>query len=149
MFEVETVPEDTQMRKILDKLDPELFRPTFKNYLHRLQRGKHLEQYQLFDGSYLCVTDGSGYFSSSDLSCQKCLTKNHKNGTTTYHHQTLMSSIAHPDLKQVFPLMPEEICNTDGSEKQDCETNAGKRFIHKLRAGLLNFHQRSHPISIY
>lgn len=29
--------------------------------------------------------------------------------------------------------MPEEIRNTDGSEKQDCEINAGKRFIHHLR----------------
>jgi hypothetical protein len=44
-----------------------------------------------------------------------------------------MSAIAHPDLRQVLPLMPEEIRNTDGSEKQDCEINAGKRFIQKLR----------------
>lgn len=133
IFEVETVPEDTQMRKILDGVDPDSFRPAFKNYLHRLQRGKHLEQYRLFDGSYLCVTDGSGYFSSSEVNCPGCLTKNHKNGTTTYQHQILMSAIAHPDLRQVLPLMPEEIRNTDGTEKQDCEVNAGKRFIGKLR----------------
>lgn len=132
IFKVETIPEDTQMRKVLDRVDPEEFRPAFKNYLHRLQRGKHLEQYRLFDGSYLCVTDGSGYFSSSELSCPGCLKKNHRNGTTTYQHQILMSAIAHPDLRQVLPLMPEEIRNTDGSEKQDCETNAGKRFIDKL-----------------
>jgi DDE_Tnp_1-associated len=133
IFKVETIPEDTQMRKVLDRVDPEQFRSGFKNYLHRLQRGKHLEQYRLLDGSYLCVTDGSGYFSSSELSCPGCLTKNHRNGTTTYQHQILMSAIAHPDLKQVLPLMPEEICNSDGAEKQDCEINAGKRFIRKLR----------------
>lgn len=133
IFKVETIPEDTQMRKVLDGVDPDEFRPGFKSYLHRLQRGKHLEQYQLFDGSYLCVTDGSGYFSSSELNCPGCLAKNHKNGTTTYQHQILMSAIAHPDLRQVLPLMPEEICNSDGTEKQDCEINAGKRFIRKLR----------------
>ena len=133
IFKVETVPEDTQMRKVLDRIDPEQFRPAFKHYLHRLQRGKHLEQYRLFDGSYLCVTDGSGYFSSSELSCPGCLKKQHRNGTTTYQHQILMSAIAHPDLRQVLPLMPEEIRNTDGTEKQDCEINAGKRFIQKLR----------------
>ena len=133
IFKVETVPEDTQMRKILDWIDPEQFRPAFKHYLHRLQRGKHLEQYRLFDGSYLCVTDGSGYFSSSELSCPGCLKKQHRNGTTTYQHQILMSAIAHPDLRQVLPLMPEEIRNTDGTEKQDCEINSGKRFIQKLR----------------
>lgn len=133
IFKIVSIPEDTQIRKILDKVDPEQFRPAFKDYLHRLQRGKHLEQYRLFDGSYLCVTDGSGYFSSSELSCSGCLTKEHRNGTTTYHHQILMSALAHPDLKQVLPLMPEEIRNTDGNEKQDCEINAGKRFIRKLR----------------
>ena len=137
IFKIETIPEDTQMRKILDGVDPGEFRPGFKSYLHRLQRGKHLEQYRLFDGSYLCVTDGSGYFSSSEVNCPGCLTKNHKNGTTTYQHQILMSAIAHPDLRQVLPLMPEEICNSDGTEKQDCEINAGKRFIRKLR--------RDHP----
>lgn len=133
IFKVETIPEDTQMRRVLDSIDPEQFRPGFKHYLHRLQRGKHLEQYRLFDGSYLCVTDGSGYFSSSELSCPGCLTKSHRNGTTTYQHQILMSAIAHPDLRQVLPLMPEEIRNTDGTEKQDCEINAGKRFLRKLR----------------
>jgi hypothetical protein len=30
--------------------------------------------------------------------------------------------------------MPEEIKNTDGQSKQDCETNAAKRLIKKLRA---------------
>jgi hypothetical protein len=39
----------------------------------------------------------------------------------------------HPDMRQVIPLMPEEIRNTDGTEKQDCETNAAKRLIPKIR----------------
>ena len=42
IFKVETIPEDTQMRRVLDGVDPEQFRPGFKSYLHRLQRGKHL-----------------------------------------------------------------------------------------------------------
>ena len=133
IFEVETIPEDTQMRKVLDEIEPDEFRAVFKNYLHRLQRGKHLEQYRLFDGSYLCATDGSGYFSSTELSCSGCLRKQHGNGTKTHQHQILMSAICHPDLRQVLPLMPEEIHNTDGTQKQDCEINAGKRFIRKLR----------------
>ena len=46
LFKVETVPEDTQMRKVLDEVESEQFRPGFKHYLQRLQRGKHLEQYR-------------------------------------------------------------------------------------------------------
>jgi hypothetical protein len=60
------------------------------------------------------------------------LKKEHKDGETTYSHQILQGAIVHPDLRQVVPLMPEEIRNTDGSEKQDCEINAGKRFIRHL-----------------
>lgn len=36
-------------------------------------------------------------------------------------------------MKQVIPLMSEETRNTDGATKQDCEINASKRLIPKLR----------------
>ena len=62
LFGVETAPEETQMRDILDELDRENFRPIFKEFLHRLQRGKHLEQYKLFDESVLCAVDGTQCF---------------------------------------------------------------------------------------
>jgi hypothetical protein len=41
--------------------------------------------------------------------------------------------IARPGLRQVIPLAPEAIRNEDGMEKQDCEINAGKRIIKKIR----------------
>jgi hypothetical protein len=134
LFDVKSVPKDTQMRTILDEVDREQFRDAFKDFTHRLQRGKHLEQYQLWDGSYLAAIDGSEYFSSKKLSCPACLEKKHKDGEKTYSHQILQGAIVHPDLRQVIPLMPEEIRNTDGTDKQDCEINAGKRFIRQLRS---------------
>ena len=39
----------------------------------------------------------------------------------------------HPDLKEVIPLMPEPIIKQDGQTKNDCERNAAKRFLEKLR----------------
>jgi hypothetical protein len=133
LFGVKSIPKDTQMRTILDETEREQFRPIFKNFTHRLQRGKHLEQYQLWDGSYLVPVDGSEYFSSKKLNCPSCLEKAHKDGEKTYSHQILQGAIVHPKLRQVIPLMPEEIRNTEGSEKQACEINAGKRFIRQLR----------------
>jgi hypothetical protein len=38
----------------------------------------------------------------------------------------------HPDKKQVFPVMPEAIANTDGEKKQNCKTKAVKRLLKKL-----------------
>jgi len=36
-------------------------------------------------------------------------------------------------MKQVLPLAPEPIRNMDGFKKQDCEINAGKRVLSKIR----------------
>ncbi len=100
----------------------------------RLQRGKHLEQFQIFPSMYYFPIDGSQFFSSEEISCDQCLTKEHSSGKKSYSHQVLQGGIMHPDCAQVIPFMPEQIVNLDGPNKQDCEMNAAKRFIKKLRA---------------
>src|SRR5262249_19496126 len=45
----------------------------------------------------------------------------------------LGAAITHPDQRAVIPLMPELIVNRDGTDKNDCERNAAKRFAAKLR----------------
>jgi hypothetical protein len=37
-------------------------------------------------------------------------------------------------MRQVLPLAPEPIANSDGHTKQDCEINAAKRILKKIRA---------------
>ena len=133
LFDVEVIPRETQMREIIDDFDSVLLRPVFKNYFLRLQRGKYLEQYQFLPGQYYCPIDGVQFYSSGKIKCDACLTANHKNGHTTYSHKALQAAIVHPDMRQVIPLMPEEVRNTDGTEKQDCETKAAKRLIPKIR----------------
>ncbi len=62
-----------------------------------------------------------------------CLRKEESKGKIRYHHQILQAAIVHPDMKQVLPFSPEPITNKDGSKKQDCEINAGKRIVSKIR----------------
>jgi len=45
----------------------------------------------------------------------------------------LGAALIHPDRREVIPLMPEPIIKPDGAKKNDCERNAAKRFIAKLR----------------
>ena len=132
VFNVGTIPKDTQMRQALDPIESEAIAPVFSDFLHRLQRGKQLVQYQFIDDMYLISIDGSEYFSSEKIHCPNCLVKS-KKGKLRYHHQILQPAMVHPDLKQVLPLAPEQISNRDGTEKQDCEINAGKRCIRKIR----------------
>lgn len=80
MFDVSKIPTDTGMRQIIDAVDTEAaFRPIYKEYFMRLQRGKHLEQYQIFPGKYLLNVDGTQYFSSHGINCKKCLIRGKTN----------------------------------------------------------------------
>lgn len=137
IYGIPRAPCDTRMRERLDPVSPESLRPSFKSVFRQLQRGKALEDLVFLDGHYLVALDGTGYFSSPTIHCASCLQKVHRNGSITYYHQMLGAAIIHPDFRAVIPLMPEPIVKPDGTAKNDCERNAAKRFIAKLR--------RDHP----
>ena len=121
------------MRTILDGVDPENLRPLYKRVFRQLQRGKVLEKMVFLGKYYLASLDGTTYFSSSKTHCLSCLEKKSRNGIITYSHQMLGAAIVHPEHKAVIPLAPEPIIKQDGVKKNDCERNAAKRFLDKLR----------------
>jgi len=137
MFHIRSIPKDSQMRKVTDEVRPEELAPLFEDFFRPLQRGKHLEQYRILGDRYIVAIDGSQYFTSEKVFCPGCLIREGKKGTIRYSHQILQPAIMHPDMRQVIPLCPEEVRNSDGKEKQDCEINAGKRVLAKIR--------KSHP----
>jgi Transposase DDE domain len=133
VYGITRVPCDTAMREILDPVEPETLRPLFTQVFRALQRGKALEEMVFIEGHYLLALDGTGYFSSQQIHCASCLERHHRNGAITYAHQLLGAALIHPDQRAVIPLMPEPIVKHDGTEKNDCERNAAKRLIFKLR----------------
>jgi hypothetical protein len=133
IYGIERVPCDTYMREILDPVSPKVLRPVFKSVFRQLQRGKALEAMTFLDGHYLLALDGTEYFSSKTIHCASCLQKVHRNGSITYFHQMLGAALLHPDMRAVIPLMPEPIVKHDGTDKNDCERNAAKRFVATLR----------------
>lgn len=133
VFDVSSIPKDTQIRDVLDNASNDEIENIFSDFFRILQRGKQLERFQFLDGYYLIPLDGSGYFSSEKISCPGCLTKTSKKGNTHYEHQILQAVMVCPGEKQVIPLAPEPIRNTDGTVKQDCEINAAKRILKKVR----------------
>ena len=132
VFGVENIPSDTQLRDIIDTHENAEVSGIFKDFLTKLQRAGQLIKYKFLDKYYLVALDGSDYFSSDKVHCDRCLTKKTSDGLH-YHHQILQSTIIHPDMKQVIPLAPEFISNKDGMSKQDCEQNAGKRLIDRVK----------------
>jgi hypothetical protein len=145
VYQIHEIPCDTHLRTILDPVEPEMLRPMFQDVFRQLQRGKALESFVFYEGCYLLSLDGTGYFSSNQIHCPSCLEKTSKNGTVTYYHQMLGAAIVHPDHKEVIPLMPEPIIKQDGETKNDCERNAAKRFLQKLRHGRGRIEQQRAP----
>jgi hypothetical protein len=134
MFAVDTIPTDSALRQTLDAVPTQAIHPAFSMLLHRLQRGKQLVAYKLESGHHLIALDGSQYFSSKKINCPHCLTYQGKKGPVRYSHQILQAVMLNPHMRQVLPLAPEPVANTDGNTKQDCEINAGKRIVKKIRS---------------
>ena len=138
IFGISQVPCDTQLRTILDGVDPSTLRPAFRAVFRQLQRGKALEPLVFYQGCYLLALDGTEYFCSDKIHCASCLHKTHRQtGQVTYYHQMLGAVLLHPDCQVVIPLAPEPIIQQDGATKNDCERNAARRFLGRFR--------REHP----
>jgi len=134
IYHIDAVASDTQIREILDDVLPEELSPIYTDIFRRAQRDKVLEKLVFMEDCYLVSVDGTEYFSSKKIHCQSCLErKNSKSGEITYYHQMLGAAIVHPDFKEVIPVFPEPIKKQDGETKNDCERNAGKRFLEQFR----------------
>jgi len=133
VYGITNIACDTQMRTVLDPVDPEHLRPCFRAVTAQLQRSKALKQFAFYQGCYLLSLDGTGFYSSSKVTSGSCMIKNHTNGTQSYYKQLLGAVLVHPDNPVVIPLAPEMIINQDGATKNDCERNGARRFLLKFR----------------
>lgn len=133
LYGVNNVPCDTQMRALLDPIAPSDLHRAFNRIFTELQRGKVLEGYRFLDDHYLLSIDGTGHFASSSLHCDECCSKTSRNGHQLYYHQLLGAALVHPQQRCVIPFAPEAIIKGDGQNKNDCERNAAKRLLPRLR----------------
>ncbi len=134
IYHIDAVPCDTQMREISDEVTPDELSRAYTTIFAQAQRGEVREKMVFLDGCYLMSVDGTEYFSSKKIHCPSCLEKtNSKTGEVTYSHQMVGAAIVHPDCQEVIPVFPEPIKKQDGEQKNDCERNAGKRFLAQFR----------------
>ncbi len=138
IFLVDQVPSDTQMREIVDEVEPKEIKKIFKKVFDKIQKSKKLAAFEFMrlknEPHYLLPVDGTNYFSSHTICCPSCQIKKHRNGDVTYYHQMLSAAVVHPSIKTVIPMAPEPILKQDGSTKNDCEYNAFKRFADQFRS---------------
>jgi hypothetical protein len=125
LYQTDNMPSTTRLKEIIDPIQTENLRPAFNDVFREIQRGGALKNFLFMDEYYILALDGTGYYSSEKVHCKNCLVKKHKSGKITYSHQMLAGCIIHPLMKQVIPIAPEPIQNSDGSTKNDCGAPRG------------------------
>jgi len=134
LYGVERAPCDTQMRTILDSVQPHHVDEAFVALHDRAAEQGVLKEYEYLGGYHLVSVDGTGHFCSGSVSCpQCCVKKQKKDGAEQFYHQLLGAVVVHPGKKTVIPLAPEAITKADGQEKNDCERNAAKRLLPRIK----------------
>jgi hypothetical protein len=128
LFKIEKIPSDNHIRDLLDEVEPNAAFPVFDKVFDALEETKHLEKLH-FLKQLLIPLDGTEYYSSNKIHCDKCSTREHKNGTITYFHSAITPVIVNPKHRMAISLPPEFITPQDGYEKQDCESVAAKRWL--------------------
>ena len=129
LFGMEHIPSDNQIRSLLDGVEPSYVRPVFRSVFERLAQAGVLQKFRSHANCLLVAMDGTEYFSSKKIHCAQCSQRELNNGQTNYFHSVLTPVIVQPGNEQVIALEPEFIVPQDGHEKQDCEIQAGKRWI--------------------
>lgn len=132
VYRIETLCSDTQMRTVLDQVSPAGPRHQWIQLVKSFLSSPEMPDYRYLNGKRLVSIDGVEHFHSKTIHCEHCLSRTHRDGTTSYHHNLLCAVLVHPERSAVFPLDAEPIVQQDGSQKNDCELNAAKRLIVHL-----------------
>ena len=131
LFGITDIPTVEQIRNVLDEIKAQGLFKVFEWVYRALREQGYLKGYQTRGKNLLITLDGTQYYSSQKVSCPCCSSRKHKNGQVTYFHSALLPVIIAPNKEAVISLAPEFITPQDGSEKQDCEQNATKRWINQ------------------
>jgi len=137
VFQVDAIPADTQMREILDGAPTEPLRRVVPETFEQMRRvgwtGRFVteidrEQY------YTIAVDGSEYFHSTKITCPGCLRQQSAKGATHYSPVVVAATLTRAGSHEILPLDVEAVRNEEGPQQQDCELNAAKRLVKRLRA---------------
>lgn len=137
IFKVAAIPSDSQMREIIDGVPVEELRKLLPEIFERQRRIGWTTRYvsEISGENYYTIAlDGSEYFHSTKISCPGCLKKEYEKGQTHYAHVVVAATLVKAGSHSIMPFDVEEVRNEDGKEKQDCEINAAKRLIKRVRA---------------
>ena len=134
----EFLPHSDTIKYLLERLKPEEIGAVRRKMVNRLLRGKRLSgmrtgKWLSRTRSYYRLAIDGVHYHTSKVPIGHSTHKTHSNGKTEYMLTALEASLVSPSGIRI-PLMTQSIENPDGEyDKQDCELNAAKRLLAKLK----------------
>lgn len=137
LFGINDLLSDNHIRDLMDEVPPEELFSFFLELIWDLKDLGYLDLFRSYNNNLLLGIDGSQFFSSKKICCESCcqqrsVSEKSKKETITYHHNVVMAAFVSPGHNQVISLPPEFIIQQDGTQKQDCELNATRRWLSKF-----------------
>ena len=134
---LEEMPHYDTLNYYLEKISPACLSALRKKMVVSLIRGKQFNKNRLLGKYWRVILDGTGLFCFKEKHCDNCLctTRKKEDGKTEklYYHKVLEAKIVLSD-HVVISLGTEFIENEkEDVEKQDCELNAAKRLMEKIK----------------
>ena len=130
LFELREIPSDNQIRSLLTR-QSDATEWLLSAAFSRFGTGWSTKRVSIVCEPVVSSDRWTEYFSSKKIHCEQCSQRTLKNGESNYFHSVLTPVIVQPGNEHVISLEPEFITPQDGNEKQDCETQAGKRWVEK------------------
>lgn len=136
-WQLDEMPHYDTLNYYLEKLSPECLSDLRKKMVTNLIRGKQFNRGRLLGKYWRVILDGTGLFCFKERHCKNCLctTRKDEEGKEIklYYHKVLEAKIVLSD-KVIISLGTEFIENENEEvSKQDCELNAGKRLLKKIK----------------
>lgn len=132
LYGIKKLCTDSQLRKVLDKLDADRLKSFHEQNFKELSRLGILKAYRSYKDFLLVAIDGVTHFESNKVHCPACIEKHHRDGSVSYSHSMLCAMLVKAGQKEVFVMGSEAIRCQDGAQKNDCERNAAKRLLDWL-----------------
>ena len=131
------MPHYDTLNYYLERLSPECLSGLRKKMVYSLIRGKAFYKHRLLNKYWRIILDGTGLFYFSERHCENCLCVKRKvdDGSTRnfYYHKVLEAKIVISN-SVVISLGTEFIeGEQENISKQDCELNAGKRLLQRIK----------------
>ena len=136
---LQEMPHYDTLNYYLEKLSPQCLAGLRKKMIASLIRGRQFYRNRLLGKYWRVVLDGTQLYCFKERHCENCLstTRTTEDGKkeTYYYHRVLEAKLVLGE-KVVLSLDTEFIENEkEDVPKQDCEINAAKRLLERLKKG--------------